>query len=115
MIPRSGSRATGTGRCVASRPAGESAMQPGRPSATAGVIAASTAFLALDSRLGHLVPGEAAEASAWFLNAASPRADRWLRLMHRPAFRRLLRVVERLMLPGIVLHYALRKRCLEEN
>jgi methyltransferase (TIGR00027 family) len=89
-------------------------MTPDKPSATARLIARSVVFMAHDPKLGHLVPPRAAEASTWFLKATSPHANRLLWLIDRRWFRALVALVEAMTMPGILLHYIVRKRYLED-
>lgn len=90
-------------------------MRAHEASATARVIAESTLFLAGDAATGHLVPARAAELSAWFVGQPR-RLARWSLLtgVRRRLARRLVARLETLVLPGIQLHYALRKRYLED-
>lgn len=86
-------------------------MKDDKPSATAYLIARSTYLLSRDPALGCLVPEQSAEFSRWFTEA-------------RCRFRRSLDAItnlspvagifERLTIPGLKVHYALRKRYLEE-
>jgi methyltransferase (TIGR00027 family) len=85
-------------------------MTGSRPSATAYLVAKGLLFLSFDPQLGFLVPGPAAEASGWFVES-----QRLLRSLKRPWFRALVRLLQSLSVPGILLHYALRKRYLEET
>ncbi len=89
-------------------------MQRDAASATARLIALSSLFLRHDPRWGHLVPPLAAEASMWFLEASEDPPRLLLKAIPRRWFRRLARAAERLTIPGILLHYAVRKRYLEE-
>jgi methyltransferase (TIGR00027 family) len=90
-------------------------MRAHEASATARVIAESTLFLAGDAATGHLVPARAAELSAWFVGHPR-RLARWSLLtgVRRRLARRLVARLENFVLPGIQLHYALRKRYLED-
>ena len=85
-------------------------MTDSRPSATAYLVAKGLLFLSFDPQLGFLVPASAAEASGWFVESR-----RLLRSMERAWFRALVRLLQSLTVPGILLHYALRKRYLEET
>jgi methyltransferase (TIGR00027 family) len=85
-------------------------MTDSRPSATAYLVAKGLLFLSFDPQLGFLVPAPAAEATGWFVES-----KRLLRSMERPWFRALVRLLQSLSVPGILLHYALRKRYLEET
>jgi methyltransferase (TIGR00027 family) len=88
-------------------------MRGDAPSATARLIALSTVFLGRHPLWRHLVPPLAAEASAWFLEAGPRPPHRLLRATQRRGFRSIVRAMERLTIPGILLHYGLRKRYLE--
>jgi methyltransferase (TIGR00027 family) len=90
-------------------------MKADAPSATAYLIATSTLFVAADPHAGRLVPARAAELSACFVEARS-RAARWAQAALRcRSARPFVSALERLTLPGIQLHYALRKLYLEET
>ncbi|HYR34093.1 MAG TPA: class I SAM-dependent methyltransferase [Burkholderiales bacterium] len=80
-------------------------MRADRPSSTAALIAAATALLARDRRFAHLVPAGAAEIcerclSPFWLTAARLRWLAW--------------AAERATIPGLMLHFILRKRWIEE-
>src|SRR5215211_3910436 len=89
-------------------------MREDRPSATAYLIARSTLAVARHPVLCQFVPRRSTELSERFVRAGS----RCARLMSAAGGTRLARsldsMLERLTVPGIKLHYALRKRCLEE-
>jgi methyltransferase (TIGR00027 family) len=89
-------------------------MKPDKPSSTARLIARSLVFVARDARLGKLVPPRATEASEWFVRATSARAHQLLWLIDRRWFRALVALLESLTIPGILLHYIVRKRFLED-
>src|ERR1043166_1751411 len=89
-------------------------MKPDRPSATALLIARSTIFLSADSCWGRLVPPLAVEARRWFVEAGERRRRLFLGVVEKKWFRSLVAIAERLTVPGIILHYAVRKRCLED-
>ena len=84
------------------------------PSSTAYVIARSTLYLGGDVRMGQLVPARAVEMSGWFVQAHSKLAYALLTSLRRVS-RPVISVLERLSVPGIQLHYALRKRYLEDT
>lgn len=89
-------------------------MKANEASSTAKVIAASTIFLASDTRTAHLVAAGAGELCKKLLSTT--RADRLLAWSAaQPLTRALWRCVERLTLPGILAHYWHRKRWLEER
>ena len=80
-------------------------MRADRPSSTATLIAAATVLLARDPKLGHLVPAGAAEICARCLKgfwSVAPRL-RWLAWAG-----------ERATIPGLMLHFILRKRWIED-
>ncbi|HKQ99973.1 MAG TPA: SAM-dependent methyltransferase [Pyrinomonadaceae bacterium] len=90
-------------------------MKEDRPSATAYLIARSTFFLSRDPLLGRLVPPRSAELSRRFAETRS-RLARWLDdALNSRLLRPLSGFLERATVPGIRLHYALRKRYLEET
>jgi methyltransferase (TIGR00027 family) len=90
-------------------------MRSDEASATARLIAESTIFLAGDARAGNLVPARAAELSALFVPSPG-RIHRWAGEagLRRALARFLITRFERAILPGIQLHYALRKCYLED-
>jgi methyltransferase (TIGR00027 family) len=89
-------------------------MRQNSPSATAYLIARSTFFLSRDPQLGSFVPKRSAELSEQFVRARS-RFARWLdTITNSRGLRPLAHALERATIPGIKLHYALRKRYLEE-
>lgn len=82
-----------------------------RPSATAGLVARGVAFQASHPLYGSLVPADAAAlaarlaaASGHRMRRGDSRIDRWL-----------VRVQERLVVPGLTLQYVLRKRRIEQH
>jgi methyltransferase (TIGR00027 family) len=76
-----------------------------RPSSTATLIAAATVLLARDRRWAHLVPGGAAEICARCLYGFWSLA---------PRLRWLAWAAERATIPGLMLHFMLRKRRIED-
>jgi methyltransferase (TIGR00027 family) len=90
-------------------------MKADNPSATAYLIATSTLFVAADPAAGRLIPARAVELSASFV-AARSRMARWAQAaLRRERVRPFVSALERLTIPGIQLHYALRKLYLEET
>lgn len=87
-------------------------MRADRPSTTAALIAAATIFIAHDSRFAGLVPSGAAEISGRCLREAGCRS--WAEAIARPGLRWTARLAERLTLPGLLLHFVLRKRWIED-
>ena len=88
-------------------------MRADRPSSTALLIAAATVFLARDPRLAPLVPAGAAELCARCLEAASPRGL-LAGLASRRGLRWAVRLAERATIPGLLAHFMLRKRWIEQ-
>lgn len=89
-------------------------MRDDRPSATARLIARSLLLLSQDPARAALVPPRSAETSGWFLEACGENPARFRSLAGQSWFRRLLSWVEQSTTPGLLAHYALRKRRLEE-
>jgi methyltransferase (TIGR00027 family) len=89
-------------------------MRDDTPSSTALLIARATVLLSQEPHSASLIPAGAAEGCASFVRACD-RNQRFLRLCRHRWFRALIRSVERRTLPGILVHYALRKRALEET
>jgi methyltransferase (TIGR00027 family) len=85
-----------------------------KPSATAYLIARSTFFLSLDPLLSPFVPERSAELSRRFVGTRSRYARFIDAIVNSKPLRPLAAALERATLPGIKLHYALRKRYLEE-
>lgn len=89
-------------------------MRATTASATAYLIAESTVLSADTPGLASLIPSGAAELCARFIRPSTTFAagKRWFR--HSRAGRLGLEVLERISIPGIRLHYALRKKYLDE-
>lgn len=91
-------------------------MREDRPSETALLILRSAVLLARDPRLCVLVPPATAEACRRFLEEVDPAwlaALRWRAAAWSPV-RAAAFFLERFVIPGISLHYAVRKRFLED-
>jgi methyltransferase (TIGR00027 family) len=91
-----------------------SALRGRDPSATAELIAQSAVFLSRDPRLAPLLPAGAAELSGRFLAAGAPSKLALVRQLSHPGVRVAVTAIERAVLPGIQLHYAVRKRFIED-
>jgi methyltransferase (TIGR00027 family) len=89
-------------------------MREQKPSATACMIAASLGVCARDPGLSELVNPLAAEASLRFMKAYGLPATLFTGVLRKTWFRALVYAVERSTIPGILLHYLLRKRYLED-
>lgn len=87
-------------------------MKTDKPSNTALIVAAGLQLLPFDAPYSALLPVEAIRRGATLLAASHPRLAGLLR---RAWFRTLCRGLERATLPGILVHYALRKAALREH
>jgi methyltransferase (TIGR00027 family) len=87
-------------------------MREDRPSSTAALIAAATVFLARDPRLAALVPAGAAPRCVRCLESVS--LMRAVQAVSHPALRWAARLAERATVPGLLVHFMLRKRWIEE-
>ncbi len=91
-------------------------MKADRASATARLIARSTIFTSQNALRKRFVPAQSAELCALFVEAHSVTGKRVnAALQNSSTVRALVELAERLLLPGIQLHYALRKRFIEEQ
>ena len=89
-------------------------MRAAKASSTAQVIARSIVYLSHDPELRHLLPPGAAEASTWFVDEFSHTSKLFVECTQWGWFRGLCKLLERCTIPGIILHYVLRKRYLED-
>ena len=89
-------------------------MHENKPSATALTILKSTLFLSYDTRLKGIVPEEMYRISRDFLESNTLNKKRIIKMYKWPLVRLILRALEHMTVPGIMLHYILRKRNLEE-
>lgn len=89
-------------------------MREDRPSSTATLIAAATVFLARDPRVSDLVPAGAGEWCGPCLESVSPWLLKAVLALSHPALRWAARLAERATIPGLLLHFVLRKRWIEE-
>jgi methyltransferase (TIGR00027 family) len=87
-------------------------MRENKPSNTALVVAAGLQLATETRPLTYLMPAEAIRRGADLLRAAHPRMAA---LLTKAWFRRLALSLERATLPGISLHFALRKRRLRQH
>lgn len=91
-------------------------MKANRASNTARLIARSTIFTAQDFQRKRFVPEQSAKLCASFVEPHSAVGKRFAALLQTSSLARfLVAMCERQFLPGIQLHYALRKRFLEEQ
>ena len=89
-------------------------MKDDRPSSTAKLILKAIVFVAYDPWIGALVPSEIRDQSEAFLEHRLLKSPHYLYLVKKNWFRRLIWFVESMCLPGIFLHYVVRKRFIEE-
>jgi methyltransferase (TIGR00027 family) len=80
------------------------------PSSTALLVASGVAFQSTHPRFGHLVPADAGELARHFVAAAGRRVWSGASKLDRL----FVAAQERLTVPGITLHYVLRKRYIED-
>ncbi|HKB07580.1 MAG TPA: SAM-dependent methyltransferase [Candidatus Polarisedimenticolia bacterium] len=91
-------------------------VKKGRASSTAGVVASSLLFIHEEPDIGHLVPDGAAEMILPLIRARSPfRAAVLAGGLRRPWFRFIVRTIERMAIPGLMLHHVIRKRFIEDE
>jgi len=90
-------------------------MRESQPSATALLIAQAMAMQARDPELSRLIPPDAAALWDRFLETANPGRARLVRQVAGQGWARALASLgERMVIPGVRLHYAVRKLYLEE-
>ena len=89
-------------------------MQHEQASRTALLIAASLVLLHHDPKYSRLVSKTSADLCARVLKNHSAQTCWFLKIVQQPWFRPIARLVERVTIPGILLHYALRKKCIRE-
>ena len=89
-------------------------MQNEQASRTALLIAASLVLLRHDPKYSRLVSNSSADLCAYVLEKHSSRTRLFLKIVRQIWFRPIAKLIERLTIPGILLHYALRKKCIRE-
>ena len=89
-------------------------MQHEHASRTALLIAASLVLLHHDPKRSRLVSKTAADLCAHVLEDHSSQTRLFLKIVQQTWFRPIAKLVERITIPGILLHYALRKKCISE-
>ena len=87
-------------------------MQNEQASRTALLIAASAVLLHGDPKYSHLVPQASADFCANVLETYSSRTRSLLKILRQSWLRPIAKLIEQITIPGILLHYALRKRCI---
>lgn len=87
-------------------------MKQDKPSNTALIVAAGLQLVRPSPATAELLPDEAIRRGQALLRAAHPRMAG---LLAKSGFRALCHALERATLPGICLHFALRKRALRDH
>jgi len=87
-------------------------VQNDQASRTALLIAASLVLLHRDPKYADLVSGGSAELCADMLSGHSAQTRLFLKIVRQNWFRPVATLIERITIPGILLHYALRKKCI---
>ena len=87
-------------------------MQHEQASRTALLIAASLVLLHHDAKYSRLVSKTSANLCAHVLEKHSSRTRLFSKIVRQSWFRPIAKLIERLTIPGILLHYALRKKCI---
>jgi methyltransferase (TIGR00027 family) len=89
-------------------------VQHEHASRTALLIAASLVLLHHDPKRSRLVSKTAVDLCAHVLEDHSSQTRLFLKIVQETWFRPIAKLVERITIPGILLHYALRKKCIRE-
>jgi methyltransferase (TIGR00027 family) len=87
-------------------------VQNEQASRTALLIAASLVLLHHDAKYSRLVSKIAADLCTHVLEKHSTQTRLFSKIVRQSGFRPIARLIERLTIPGILLHYALRKKCI---
>ena len=87
-------------------------MQNDQASHTALLIAASLVLLHRDPKYSDLVSKTAADLCAQILDAHSAQTRLFLKIVRQDWFRPIAKLIERITIRGILLHYVLRKKCI---
>ena len=89
-------------------------MEREQASRTALLIAASLVLLHHDPKRSRLVSKTAVDLCDHVLEDHSSQTRLFLKIVQQTWFRPIAKLVERITIPGILLHYALRKKCIRE-
>jgi methyltransferase (TIGR00027 family) len=89
-------------------------MQHEQASRTALVIAASLVLLHHDPRHSRLVSKSSADSCARVLEKHSVQTRLFSKIVRQSWFRPIAALIVRITIPGILLHYVLRKKCIRE-
>jgi methyltransferase (TIGR00027 family) len=89
-------------------------VQHEQASRTALLIAASLVLLHDDAKYSRLVSKTSADLCAQVLQEHSAQTRLFLKIVRQSWFRPIAKLIERITIPGILLHYAFRKKCIRE-
>jgi len=89
-------------------------VQNEQASRTAPLIAASLILLQHDTKYSRLVSKSSADLCAYVLEKHSSRTRLFSKIVRQSWFRPIAKLIERITIPGILLHYALRKKCISQ-
>src|SRR5947207_7475364 len=89
-------------------------MEREQASRTALFIAASLVLLHHDPKRSRLVSNTAVDLCAHVLEDHSSQTRLFLKIIQQSWFRPIAKLIERITIPGILLPYALRKKCISE-
>ena len=89
-------------------------MQNEQASRTALLIAASVVLLHRDAKYPRLVSKTSADLCAHVLENHSSRTRLFSKIVRHSWFRPIAKLIERMTIPGILLHYVLRKKSIRE-
>ena len=89
-------------------------MQEEQASRTALLIAASLVLFHHDAKYSRLVSTTSADLCARVLEQHSSQARLFSKFVRQGWFRPIAKLIVRITIPGILLHYALRKKCIRE-
>jgi methyltransferase (TIGR00027 family) len=87
-------------------------VQNDQASRTALLIAASLVLLQRNPKYSDLVSTTSADLCAQMLEGHSAQTRLFLNIVRQDWFRPIAKLIERETIPGILLHYALRKKCI---
>jgi len=89
-------------------------VQHEQASRTALLIAGSLVLLHHDAKHSRLVSKTSADLCARVLENHSAQTRWFSKIVRQSWFRPIAKLIERITIPGILLHYALRKKCIRE-
>jgi methyltransferase (TIGR00027 family) len=89
-------------------------VQHEQASRTALLIAASLVLSHHDAKYSRLVSKTSADLCAYVLEKHSSQTRLFLKIVRQSWFRPIAKLIERITIPGILLHYVLRKKCISE-